>query len=66
MTSINFKVIGLTRPAFEPSRFRFANLPKWEIDALLIQLSHLVITTKEAAQYTSATSSSLQQTTGKK
>ena len=44
MTSIDFKVIGLTRhgvkPAgsgFEPARFRFPDLPAWEADTLLIQ-----------------------------
>ena len=39
MTSINFKVIGLTRPGFEPARFRFPSLPKLETDPLLIRHS---------------------------
>ena len=41
MTSINFKVIGLTRQGsensrsgFEPATFRFPNLPELEADAL--------------------------------
>ena len=50
MTSINFKVIGLTRPEIEPAgsrlkpaTFRLSNLPAWETDALLIQPLRLVI-----------------------
>ena len=42
MTSVNFKVIGLTRPGFEPAgsrlksaRYGFPDLPVW--DTLLIQ-----------------------------
>ena len=42
MTSINFKVIGLTQPGSEPTRFVFLDLPKQEMGILLIQLSHLV------------------------
>ena len=42
MTSVNFKVIGLTRWGFEPTRFGFPDLSKWETDGLLIQPSHLV------------------------
>ena len=34
------KVIGLTRPGFEPARFGF--LPEWEVDALLIRLPRLI------------------------
>ena len=41
-TSTNFKVIGLTRPGLEPKRFGFPDLPKWEMDALLIRPSCLV------------------------
>ena len=41
---MNFKVIGLTRPGFEPMRFGFPNLPKWETSALLIRPSRLVDT----------------------
>ena len=44
MTSINIKVIGLTRTGFkaagsrfEPTRFRFPDLPAQEASALLIQ-----------------------------
>ena len=29
LTSINLKVIGLTRPGFEPTRFEFPDFPKW-------------------------------------
>ena len=43
MTSINFKVIGLTRPGFkaagsglEPAIFGFLNLPEQEAGTLLI------------------------------
>ena len=46
MTSIKFKVIGLTRPSFKAagSRFKlaifgFRDLPEWEADGLLIQLT---------------------------
>ena len=44
MTSINFKVIGLTRTGFEnaesrfePATFGFLNHPEWEVYALLIR-----------------------------
>ena len=40
---MNFKVIGLTRPEFEPIRSESVDLPKQETDALLIQPSRLVI-----------------------
>ena len=49
MTSINFKVIGLTRPGFENCEvwirscvFGFPNLPEQEADALLIRPPRLV------------------------
>ena len=51
MTSINFKVIGLTQPGFEnakfglePTTFGFANLPKRDADALLIRPPRLCLT----------------------
>ena len=37
------KIIGLIRPGFEPTRFRCPNLPNWEMGALLIQPSRLVV-----------------------
>ena len=50
MTRINFKVIGLTRPGFEttrsrfePTTFRFPDLPEWEVDVLLIRPPQLVL-----------------------
>ena len=50
-TSINLKVIGLTRPDFEPAgsrsesaRFGLSELPARETDALLIQPPHFFIT----------------------
>ena len=49
MTSINFKVIGLTRLEIEPAGsglepviFRFHDLPAWEAGVLLIRLPRLV------------------------
>ena len=36
MTSINFKVISLTRPGFKPMMFGFPDLQKRETDVLLI------------------------------
>ena len=49
VTSLNCKVIGLTRPGlepatfrFEPVRFGFPDLPAWQMDALLIQPPCLV------------------------
>ena len=44
MTSIKFKVIGLTRLGFKPVRSKSSDLPKWETDALLIRSFCLVIT----------------------
>ena len=50
MTSINFKVFGLTRPEFEsvgsgvePAIFRFPDLPGWEAAALLIWPNRLAL-----------------------
>ena len=43
MTGINFKVIGLIGTKFEWARFRFIDLPKREMDGLLIWPSRLVI-----------------------
>ena len=50
MTSINFKVFGLTRPGFEPAGsglepviFGIPNLPKREVGALLIQPVPIVV-----------------------
>ena len=44
MTSINFKVIDLTRPGFkpafsghEPMIFGLPDLPEWEVGALVIR-----------------------------
>ena len=49
MTSINLKVIGLTRPEIEPAgsevepaTFRFPNLPARDMDALLIRPPRLI------------------------
>ena len=49
VTSINFKAIGLTqqgfkpmKSGFKPARFRFPDLPEWEVGTLLIQPSQLV------------------------
>ena len=41
-TSINFKVIPLTQPGFEPTRFGFPDISKRETDALLTRPSRLV------------------------
>ena len=41
MTSINIKLIGLTRPGVELVRLGFPDLPNWEMDAVLIQYSSL-------------------------
>ena len=50
MTSINFKVFGLTRPDLEPEgsrldpvNFGFPDLPEWEAGALLIWPHQLVV-----------------------
>ena len=42
LTSISFKVIGLTRPVFKPMRSESPDLPKHETGALLIRPSSLV------------------------
>ena len=49
MTSINLKVIGLTREGFEPTSSRlepvtlgFPIIPEWEVGALLIRPTRLV------------------------
>ena len=41
-TSVHIKVIGVTQPGFEPTRFGFPDLPTWEMGALLIRPSRLV------------------------
>ena len=42
VTCINFKVIALTHPGFGLQMFGFPDLPKLEMDALLIWPSRLV------------------------
>ena len=39
---MNFKVIGLTRLGIGRAWSESPNLPKWQMDAVLIQQSHLV------------------------
>ena len=43
LTHINFKVIGLTRPGFEPATFGLSDLPEREAGVLLIRPLRLVV-----------------------